>query len=230
MPEVFDASKKPDLFEKAREFVTEKLNPHDAVDAYSKVMRDSVPSTNPFDAFAAKPLSVYSFDSQHEDEQVLLLLRKHPITQLGNLLIIVFMLLFPLLFPYAEFYQALPMRFQSAVLMFWYLLTLAFSLEAFLSWFFNVYIVTDERIIDIDFLSLIYKNISSAKIDNIEDVTATTGGALRSVFDYGTIKVQTAAATAEFEFEDVPQPNRVTQFLNEMMLEEEREKIEGRVR
>ncbi|HEX7018248.1 MAG TPA: PH domain-containing protein, partial [Patescibacteria group bacterium] len=113
---------------------------------------------------------------------------------------------------------------------FWYLLITGFALESFLSWFFNVYIITDERVIDVDFLSLIYKNISSAKIDNIEDITAETGGAVRSIFNFGTVKIQTAGAATELEFEDVPHPAKVTRLLNELLLEEEREKIEGRVR
>jgi hypothetical protein len=229
MPEVFDANKE-NLLEKAREFVEEKLHPLEAVNHYSSVMRNEKPSSSPFDAFAPKPLTIHAFDSQLQDEQVLLLLRQHPITQIGKVLIIIAMLIFPLFFPYVSFYGELPGRFQTAIMLFWYLITMAYTFESFLSWFFNAYIVTDERIIDIDFLSLIYKNISAAKIDNIEDVTATTGGALQSVFNYGTVKIQTAAATTEFEFENVPQPNKVTQFLNELMLEEEREKIEGRVK
>lgn len=235
MPEVFDSSKgskrKPeDILDKARDFVSRKLHPIDAVDYYSSVMRGEQRTTSPFAAYAPKPLNIHGFDSQLEDEQVLLLLRQHPITQVGKLLVIIGMLFFPFLFPFADFYGALPGRFQIATLLLWYLITLAYTLESFLSWFFNAYIITDERVIDIDFLSLIYKNISAAKIDNIEDVTATTGGALRAIIDYGTVKIQTAAAVGEFEFENVPQPNKVTQFLNEMMIEEEREKLEGRVK
>jgi hypothetical protein len=36
--------------------------------------------------------------------------------------------------------------------------------------------VTDERIIDVDFHSVIYYNVSSAKFENIEDVTTKTIG------------------------------------------------------
>jgi len=101
--------------------------------------------------------------------------------------------------------------------------------ETFLTWFFYVFIITDERIIDVDFLSLIYKKVTVAKIDNIEDVSATIGGAIRSIFNFGTVEVQTAGSDAKISFEDVPQPSKVKQLLNELILEEEREKIEGRV-
>nr|MDQ3008603.1 hypothetical protein [bacterium] len=60
-------------------------------------------------------------------------------------------------------------------------------------------------------------------------ISAKTGGVLASVFNYGTVLVQTAAAQNEFEFDDVPQPAKVAAFLNELLVEEEREKIENRV-
>lgn len=199
------------------------------VDEYSTVMRQAQSSQNPFDAFAAKPVNV-CFDSQLADETILLLLRRHPMTQLGWVGAVLVMLVLPLLFSYVNLLSFLPSQFHWAALLGWYLLVTGFALESFLTWFFNVYIVTDERIIDVDFYSLLYKNISSAKIDNIEDITATTGGALGSIFNYGTIKIQTAAAVGEFEFEDVPQPDKITAFLNELLVEEEQEKLEGRSR
>lgn len=198
------------------------------VDEYSEVMRDFLPESNPLQSFAAKPVNT-QFDSQMRDERVILLLRQHPITQLKWVFTAIGLILAPFLFSYVSLLSFMPDRFQFAALVGWYLLVIGFMLEAFLSWFYNAYIITDERVVDIDFQSLIFKNISSAKIDNIEDVTATTGGALRSVFNFGTIKIQTAAAQTEFEFADVPQPARVTTLINELLLEEEREKLEGRV-
>jgi hypothetical protein len=124
----------------------------------------------------------------------------------------------------------LPPNFQVMTMVAWYLLTLGFMIEQFLNWYFNVFIVTDERVIDVDFLNLIYKNVSAAKIDNIEDVTVEMGGAVRALLNFGTVFLQTAAEKTEFEFEDVPQPQRVAKFLNEMILEEQQEEIEGRVR
>jgi hypothetical protein len=229
MPEIFNAAThlKKKLSQTRK--VLENLKPVDAVNYYSEVMRKENPSKNPFQAYAAKPLSVHSFDSQTQDEQVLLLLRKHPITQLGKITTLVLLVLLPFFFPSVDFYLNLPGNFKLATIIFWYLLCMGYLLETFLTWFYNIYIVTNERIIDVDFLSLIYKNVSAAKIDNIEDISATTGGALQSLFDFGEVRIQTAAERTEFEFEDVPHPTKVTQFINEMILEEEREKIEGRV-
>ncbi|MBU0576432.1 hypothetical protein KJ707_02495 [Patescibacteria group bacterium] len=230
MPDIFDASKDKVYKDKVRDFVKKRLSPLEAVDHYSEVMRREESSRNPFDSYAPKPLMVYSFDSQLDDECVLLLLRKHPITQVGKVLISIALLIMPMFFSYVDFYGALAWNFQTAIKLFWYLITAGYALESFLTWFYNVYIVTDERIIDIDFLSLIYRNFSAAKLDKIEDITAVNSGVIQSLFDFGTVQIQTAAERTEFEFEDVPYPTKVTQFLNEMLVEEEREKLEGRVK
>lgn len=195
---------------------------------YSQVMREESVVNNPLAAFISKPTSIL-FDSQAHAEQIILVLRKHPITQVPWVLSAVAAAFLPLLLGYIGFLNFLPPNFQFAGLVIWLMLLSGFVLEKFLQWFFNVYIVTDERIIDVDFVSLIYKNISTAKIEKIEDVTATTGGALQSVVNFGTIKIQTAAEKNEFEFEEVPQPAKVARLLNELILEEERENLEGRV-
>ncbi len=202
--------------------------PTQDVNEYSMVMRHEEASDNPFRSFVAKPHRIF-FASQHHEEQVLLLLRRHPVTQVGWILVTIFLVFLPLLFSAIGLLDFLPTRFQFAGYVGWYLIVTGYALESFLSWFYNVYIITDERVIDVDFYNLLFKNISSAKIDNIEDVTSTSGGVLASVFNFGTVKIQTAGSVTEFEFEDVPQPAKVTAFLNEMIVQEEREKLEGRV-
>jgi hypothetical protein len=197
------------------------------VNEYSQIMRAEQPTTNLFNAFAPKPVNT-SFDSQQGQESLLLLLRQHPVTQLKWVLIAILLIFVPFLFSYVGFLNFLPARFHVVAAIGWYLLVTGFVLEAFLNWFYNAYIITDERIIDVDFNSLLFKNISYAKIENIEDVTTTAGGTLGTIFDYGTITMQTSAAIPEFEFANVPHPSRVAAFLNEMILEEERESREGR--
>lgn len=198
-----------------------------SVDDYSEVMRREPASESVLLAYAPKPKQV-SFDAQVKNEQMVLLLRQHPIVLVRPFFILMLGILFPMVMNFSSILDFLPDRFHWAFNLGWYLMTFGFALESFLVWFFNVYIITDERIVDVDFLSLIYKNVSSAKIDNVEDVTVTASGALASVFDYGTVLIQTAAERTQFEFEHVPHPTRVAALLNEMILEEEREKLEGR--
>ena len=93
-----------------------------------------------------------------------------------------------------------------------------------------MFIITDERRIDINFTNLIYKELSEAKIDNIEDVTYRQGGVLRAAFNFGDVVMQTAGREREFMIEGAPEPNRVVKIMNELKLEEEHEKMMGKVR
>lgn len=197
---------------------------------YSSVMAEHRQTKNPLAAFVVRPKQL-TFETQEAQEKVLLLLRRHVITNVPWIAGAVLMSLAPavvrVILPEIDW---VPLRFQLMLMMMWYLLTVGLVLEKFLSWYFNVYIVTDERIVDIDFYSLIYKEISDTKIERIQDVTLVQGGVVRALFNFGTVNIQTAGERREFDFEDVPKPQVVAKFLNEMMLEEEREKIEGRVR
>lgn len=183
------------------------------------------------------PLASYSFmpekvdfEIRDNEEKTVLLLRKHPITNIPWILLFLLMFFAPIVlanFPILEF---LPDNFRFVAILGWYLITVAYALESFLSWFFNVYIITDERIVDIDFHNLIYKEISDANIDRIQDVTYKMGGVIRTIFNYGDVFIQTAAEVPSFEFLAVPRPSEVARVLQNLRIEEEQEKIEGRVR
>ena len=186
-------------------------------------------NSNPLSAFAFYPRKV-NFEIQARQEKVILLLRRHPITNLPWLATATVLILIPNFISFLPLPFTLPPRFQTVFLLIWYLITLAFIFENFLSWFFNVNIVTDERIIDFDFSNLIYKDISDAKLDQIQDVRVVVSGVIRVLFNYGDVFIQTAAERPNFEFLAVPHPERVSKLLDHLRQEEEQEKLEGRIR
>lgn len=196
---------------------------------YSSVLRaDAAPSS----AFAAyRPAPDVTFDVQHDDEPVLLLLRQHPIVTIPGILITLLLAIGPfVLLPYFPILSFLPDNFRFIAVLGWYTMVFGYAFEQFLVWFFNIYIITDERIIDVDFYNLLFKKISEAQIENIEDITASNSGLLQSIIDYGGVRIQTAAEIPQLEFENVPHPDRVSKFLSEMIVQEQQEQLEGRVR
>jgi hypothetical protein len=197
-----------------------------SVEQFSQTLARYNPSANPFACFAPMPERT-SFDSQLEGEQIVLLLRQHPMSQLKWVVLAVFLFVMPAVFAMTPLYQVLSARFVLFFNFGWYLLWFGFCLEAFLNWFFNVNIVTDERIIDIDFVSLLFQDVSTAKLDNVEDVTSVTAGTFGSIFDYGKVLIQTAGATDQLEFLNVPYPTQINRIINELLAEEEREHIEA---
>jgi len=170
------------------------------------------------------------FENQEQREKIILLLRQHWVTQLKWMVMGIIGIGVPAIFIWVPILDFLPANYQLMALVLWYLLLIAYIFENFISWFYQVFIITDERIIDINFTNLIYKELSEAKIDNIEDVTYRQGGVMRAVFNFGDVVMQTAGAQREFMIEGVPEPNRVVKIMNELKLEEEHEKMMGKVR
>jgi membrane protein YdbS with pleckstrin-like domain len=183
------------------------------------------------------PLSPLRFYPDHADfinkdpqEKIILLIRKHPITNILWVVSLFLLIIAPAFLTVMPFYEAMPVGFQIMSVIIWYLGTFAFGFEKFLGWFLNVNIVTDERIFDVDFWHLVHREITEADIEKIQDVTVETNSPLRTVFNYGDVRIQTAAQVPQIEFQAIPQPDKVARVLRELRLEEEIERMEGRIR
>lgn len=184
---------------------------------------------NPFSSFSYFPENI-NFETREKEEKVVLFIRRHFITNIRWIVIAILMALAPIAlfaFPILSF---LPANFRFIVVLAWYLIVSAYMLQNFLGWFFNVDIITDERIVDIDFSNLVYKEVSDANIDRVQDVTYKMGGVVRTMFNYGDVFVQTASEVPNFEFLAVPAPDRVAKILQDLRIEEQQEAIEGRIR
>jgi hypothetical protein len=161
----------------------------------------------------ARPIGI-RFDIQDPTEDVILLLRRHWFTNIHWILLSVLLLVAPVIFKFFPLFNFFPGRFQFMGLIIWYLLVTAFIFEEFLSWYFNVFIVTDQRIIDFDFYNLLNKDVSVAELEKIQDTSEKVGGIAGVMFNYGDILIQTAGAIPEIQFEDVPNPNEVAKIIH----------------
>ncbi len=221
----------PDIFISGKEEKPKKKKDRTIVKKPKKVSKHKLKghTHNLLAAYCYFPDKV-DFEIRERKEKIVLLLRRHPITNVAWILIAILMIIAPLTLSVFPLLSFLPSNFQFIAVLVWYLITTAFVLESFLTWFFNVNIITDERIVDIDFHNLIYKEVSDCKIDNIQDVTYKMGGVVRTIFNYGDVYIQTAAEVPAFEFLAVPKPSKVARVLQDLIIEEEKEKLEGRVR
>lgn len=156
------------------------------------------------------------FETQDDSEKIILLLRSHPFTQIGWIFksILLFISLFVLNF----FVKNL---FSSGGIFVINIFSLVFILSYVwfnvINWYFNVGIITSKRIIDIDVDAILYKEISVAALDKIQDITVKSGGYFEALFDYGSIFSQTAGTDANVEFLDVPYPSEAVQIINKLI-------------
>lgn len=171
-------------------------------------------------AFCAFPTGV-KFAGERSDEEIVLLMRAHIITNVPWLVISLVLILAPIIiFPVITSIGALPSLeggLAAVLFLFWYLGTFTYAFLNFLSWYFNAYIVTNKRIVDIDWYSIVHKEVSYADLDKVQDITPIQVGVLAGLFDYGTVNVQTAGTVPYIEFDNVPHPQLVVRKIQELV-------------
>ena len=174
-----------------------------------------------FSAYCDFPHAVKVADIQ-DDEEILLYLRKHFITNVPWIIrTIGATLVFPFLFYINSFgiidLSFVPYNFIIFATIFYYQIVFSYVFVKYLSWFYNISLVTNKRIIDIDFSSLIYENVEATKLTQVEDVGYAQIGIIRSIFDYGDVNLHTAGPASNFEFLAVPHPERVIKTINNLI-------------
>lgn len=175
----------------------------------------------PMTSFAVCPDGV-RFETQEPEEQVILFLRQHLVTLVMPFILIIALALAPIVFlPLFSSILPLPFTLPPGYVIvgtaFWYVVTFGIGITSFLRWFFNIYIVTDKRIVDIDFIHLLYKEFSEARIDRIQDIGFHSGGFIATFFDYGDVTVETAGESPNLEFDAVPHPGKVVETISELI-------------
>lgn len=171
-----------------------------------------------FHSFCIRPDT--RFDTQGADEVVLLVLRAHPITLVPILIngLFLFFILFFMNFFFPSFLEISQILF---INVFFLVIIANYIWFGFLNWYFNVGIITNQGIVDIDFNLILYKETTYTLLSHIEDITAKSGGFLESVFDFGNLFIQTAGTERNTEFLNIPHPSSAAKIINSIVQKEE---------
>lgn len=170
---------------------------------------------SPFSAFLVKP-KVFDFQERDSDEEIFLAVRPHWFTNATWVLTAIAMLFVPFIISYSGALSFLPATYQLVSVLFWYLITFIFAFEKFLSWYFDVYILTNERVVDIDFNNMLNKHFAEADIAMIQDVSSSVKGVAGTLFNYGTVLIQTASEVNQIIFDKVPNPEKIIKVLQQL--------------
>lgn len=85
---------------------------------------------------------------------------------------------------------------------------MALALISFLFWtdyYLDMWIVTDQRILDIEQNGLFSREVSEIPLSRVQDVTIEIHGIIETLLKFGTIRIQTAGER-EFVIHDAPRP------------------------
>ncbi|MHB8860271.1 MAG: PH domain-containing protein [Minisyncoccota bacterium] len=110
--------------------------------------------------------------------------------------------------PYATYFEYHTIATRS-VLGVWLLVTWTSAWGAFTRYFLNVWVLTNQRIVDIKQRSYFNREVSSLFLSRVQDVTTDVEGVLPSLLGIGDITVQSAGTVDEFHMRGIPRPEQM---------------------
>ncbi|MCL5784447.1 MAG: PH domain-containing protein [Patescibacteria group bacterium] len=179
-----------------------------------------------FPAIFDCPSNIHFLD-QEDNEHIELMVRKHGITNfpwIFNTLVIAVLpvALFKIGIPSGLVkISPLPFNLLVSTIVLWYLLVLAYALEKFLYWYFNIYIITNTHLIEVSFENLMNRNITSARLDDIQSSSSQIAGIVGSLFNFGNVVIETAAEKQRINFLSIPKPDFVAERIEDLQQAQE---------
>lgn len=174
-----------------------------------------------FATYCKNPENV-RFGTQEPEEKILLFLRRDFITNVPWILSSLLLTISPTLIgslsgltniQIITFSSGFSFIFSSI----YYVFVLTYIFVNFITWYFNVSLLTNIRVMDVDFENLIYKQISETKLSLVQDVSYKQIGAIQTFYDYGDVLIQTAAPVDSFILTAVPQPQKVVETVENLI-------------
>ena len=147
------------------------------------------------------------------EEKIVLKVRRHKLVLFfESAFIILFILLPPAIYAVSRSWIVIKGSDDALFLASYFIILLFGWVIFFMIWtnyYLDVLIITDKRIVDIEQKGFFSRDVSTVRLENIEDITVSVSGVLATFVDFGTLKIQTAAESREFIVRNVPKPNKV---------------------
>jgi len=172
-------------------------------------------------SFLKNPKKV-TYQGEDKDEKVIIILRRALVINITWLTVSFLLILTPIFYVPViselnfQGIRLLNPGFIFSFTLFWYLSTIGFIFQKFLEWYFEVLMVTNKKIIDIDQSC---RDVSETTLGNVQDVTSRVKGTWGIILDIGDIYIQTSAEQQEFEFLDVRNPSKVRDEIADLIAE-----------
>jgi len=151
------------------------------------------------------------FEDQFDDEEVLFVFRKHPIVMRRGFILAMLAILLgtvPALFKpeYSVYFIGLACGFAVGVVLF---------LPAWINWHFSVFIVTDQRLIQITQKGLFSRSVVDMGLGQIQMINYQVSGLIQTMLGFGTIMMQTYVG--DLVIHEIPHPAAIQKKLLEVL-------------
>jgi signal transduction histidine kinase len=167
----------------------------------------------------AQPTRHKYFDDQFDDEEVLFVFRKHPVVMRKGLIISSIAVLVGPLYVLGMLYlrpnDAISMGFFFLSILASFALATLLFLPSWIGWYFSVYIVSDQRFIQITQKGFFSRSVVDMSLRQIQMVNYEVAGLNETLLGFGTIMMQTLVG--DLIIHEVHHPAKIQKKLLEIL-------------
>lgn len=163
------------------------------------------------------------FPDQRSDEKLILIVRRHWSRMFKHVLKFASAFIIPIIiglvvFLYFQIALESEIIFMIIVMVvsLYYLFIILFFLNDFIDYYLDIWVVTDQRVVNVEQEGLFNRTISSLTIEKVQDVTSEIKGKLQTFMDFGQVYIQTAGEKERFLFEEVPHPAKIAKLVQDI--------------
>lgn len=165
-------------------------------------------------------MGVSNIIKQKDYEKVVFVLHRHPLTFIPTIFLFVILMVVPVIL-YLMLNNLFPQTLSNtevhtSFILFssiYYLSTYLFFYGRFIDFYLDMWIVTNDRIVDIEQHSLFHREITELDLYRIQDTTATVKGVFSTIFQYGDVNIKTASTNTRIIFKNIPHANHIREQL-----------------
>ncbi len=155
---------------------------------------------------------------KNPNEEIILLVRRHWLIFLGYISFWILLAIGPVaLYGLAIYFNIFIDNISDEVyalvaflISLYYIYVCLFAYHAFIDYYLDVWIITNERIVNTEQNGVFSRVTSELSFRNVQDVTIEINGILPTIFNYGNVYIQTAAEKNRFVFEQVADPQIIS--------------------
>ncbi len=101
------------------------------------------------------------------------------------------------------------------------IISLILYLKSYVSYKNTALLITDTRIIDFDQKGLFSSEVSEIIFENIEDISYNKKGVMATIFNYGSLEIQTAAQKMHIEVKGIKSPDKIQSLITDIKTDQE---------
>lgn len=162
-----------------------------------------------------------TFSSQNPNEKIFVYLRRHWIENISWIFrnftysFIPFVLYFLLEFLGIDL-SVLSEQIQLVILLAFYSVIITNIFRDFFDWFFDIYIITNERIVNYHFKPFSNYKVKEAMLQSIDSIKETSGGVVSNLFGYGDLIMTIDGPNDQFTFQRIPNASTVRDIIADL--------------